>query len=309
MGTAPNIDYTLMNTRFGLGGQIVFKEGAGGMPLVMVTNSQAHAQISLQGGQLLRWTPGGQRPVIWLSPQAPANGKPWRGGVPVCWPWFGPHATETHGPTHGFARTSPWEITATARLPQGATRLWLRLITQTDTQSWWPHATPLTLQITVGTKLEMTLTTQNNTDIPLTLSDALHTYFAVSDVRQIKIHGLAHGTYLDKTAGGTRHSQQGPVTITAETDRVYVDTLTDCLIDDPLWRRRIRVAKRGSRTTVVWNPWEEKAAKMGDLGPQGYLNMVCVESANALENTLTLAPGEQHSLWVSYSCEEFKPRT
>jgi glucose-6-phosphate 1-epimerase len=123
-------------------------------------------------------------------------------------------------------------------------------------------------------------------------------------VRQVRIHGLGNCPYLDKVDAGARKQQSGPVRIGAEVDRIYLDSVADCLIDDPGLRRRIRVAKSGSRSTVVWNPWTEKAAKMGDFGgPSGYLHMLCVESANAAEDVVSLAPGASHTLAVAYSIE------
>lgn len=300
-----NIDYSLLNERFGLRGQVVFKEGAGGLAVVEVANSHATATLALQGGHLMRWAPRSQPPVIWLSRAAKfGSGKSIRGGVPVCWPWFGPHGSDASLPSHGFARTVPWEVTATQTLPNGATRLSLRRMPSEATQAAWPHSTELTLCVTVGTTLEMGVVTRNTGDETVTLGQALHTYFEVGDVRRIKIHGLGGCEYIDKVDGGARKIQSGPVTLSAETDRIYLGSTADCLIDDPQLRRRIRIAKGGSHSTVVWNPWIEKAARMGDLGENGYLDMVCVESANAADDVVTLAPGEEHRLWVRYSVEE-----
>lgn len=299
-----NIDYSLLNERFGLRGQVAFKEGAGGLAVVEVSNSHATAALALQGGHLIRWAPRSQTPVIWLSRAAKFGpGKSIRGGVPVCWPWFGPHSSDASLPAHGFARTVPWEVTATQTLPNGATRLSLRLVSSDATRAAWPYSTELMLHITVGTTLEMDLVTRNTGNEAVTLGQALHTYFEVGDVRRIKIHGLGGCEYIDKVDGGARKVQNGPVTIAAETDRIYLGSTADCLIDDPQLRRRIRIAKGGSRSTVVWNPWIEKAAKMGDLGENGYLNMVCVESANAADDVVTLAPGAEYRLWVRYSAE------
>ncbi|MDX1251911.1 MAG: D-hexose-6-phosphate mutarotase [Gammaproteobacteria bacterium] len=299
-----NIDYSLLNERFGLRGQVTFREGAGGLAVVEVSNSHATAALALQGGHLMRWAPRPQSPVIWLSRAAKFGpGKSIRGGVPVCWPWFGPHSSDASLPAHGFARTVPWEVTATRALPNGATGLSLRLVPSDATRAAWPYSTEVMLHIIVGTALEMNLVTHNTGNEAVTLGQALHTYFEVGDVRRIKIHGLGGCEYIDKVDGGARKVQNGPVTIAAETDRIYLGSTADCLIDDPQLRRRIRITKGGSRSTVVWNPWIEKAAKMGDLGESGYLNMVCVESANAADDVVTLAPEAEHRLWVRYSAE------
>ncbi len=297
-------DLAALNKRFGILNQVVFKP-EGGLTVAVVTNGLATATIALQGAHVMTWAPRGHRPVIWLSRAATlAPGKSIRGGAPVCWPWFGPHQTEPKFPGHGYARTVPWEVIDTQMRPGGATRLTFRLVESEATRVQWPHATPVELHVTVGRTLECELVTRNDGQAPVTIGDALHTYFEVSDVRQVAIHGLGGLPYIDKVDGGERKQQIGPVTIASEVDRVYLDSTADCLIDDPRWRRRIRVSKRGSRSTVVWNPWVDKAAKMGDLGADGYLRMVCVESTNAADDVVTIAPGGNHSLWVRYAVEK-----
>ena len=297
-------DLNELNTRFGIAGQVTFKKGAGGLSRVDVGNSFGSAQILLQGAHLLTWAPRRQRPVIWLSRAAKfAAGKSVRGGVPVCWPWFGPHASGSSFPAHGFARTVLWDVTHVSALPNGATVLVFQLSPTDVTRAQWPHDTSLELRVTVGAVLVMDLVTRNNSSTPVTIGDALHTYFEISDVRDIRVHGLGGCAYLDKVDGGKRKAQVGPVKFDGETDRIYLESVADCLIDDPRWNRRIRISKSGSRSTVVWNPWIEKANKMGDLGANGYLDMVCVESTNAADDVVTIAPGASHTLRVRYGVE------
>ena len=142
--------------------------------------------------------------------------------------------------------------------------------------------------------------TENTGQQSQTISEALHTYFAVTDVRQVQVYGLENTDYLDKVDGFMRKHQAGAVTIDAEVDRVYLDTESECIIDDVAGQRHIHVQKRGSRSTVVWNPWQDKAEAMGDMGEQGYLSMLCVESANAMQNAVTIPAGQSHRLWVKY---------
>ena len=298
-------DISALDRRYGIPGQVVFQAGPGGLAIVNVTNDQATATIALQGAQVISWIPRGQKPVIWLSRAAKfAVGKSIRGGVPVCWPWFGPHATESAFPSHGFARTLPWEVVQTKSQPDGSTLVVFRLVPDETARSQWPHATQVEMRITVGAALEIDLVTRNLATSAVTLGQALHTYFEVSDIRHVAIQGLAACPYLDKVDGGKRKQQSGPVIISAETDRIYLNSTADCLIDDPGFKRRIRIGKRGSASTIVWNPWIEKSTKMGDFGDNGYLNMVCVESANAAEDTVTIAPGGEHHLWVRYQVEK-----
>lgn len=292
-----------LNRRFTVAG-LTFEEGPGGLPVANVANGLGEAMISLSGGHVMTWNPVGEKPVLWLSAFAKfAPGKSIRGGVPVCWPWFGPHATESGFPGHGFARTVPWSVVNAETLPGGETRLTLELQQSDATRAQWPHASSVQNVITVGRELRFDLVTRNLGGASFVLGEALHTYFAVSDIRHAPIHGLDGCAYWDKAAGGVDGQQQGAIVISSEVDRVYLNTAADCTIDDAGWQRRIRIAKEGSRSTVVWNPWTEKAEKMGDFGPDGHLGMVCVESGNALGDVVTVAPGSEHTLTVRYSVE------
>ena len=292
-----------LNARYAIAHHLSFKE-SDGLIVVEIDNAHATASICLQGAHLMTWTPKGQQPVIWLSPAAKlAPGKSIRGGVPVCWPWFGPHPTQASFPGHGFARTVMWEVIGAKALKDSGTWLAFRLAPTDATRAQWPHPCELVLQVVVGNTLDMDLGTLNTGTAPITIGDALHTYFEVSDLREVAIHGLDGIPYIDKVNGSAQKQQAGPISIYQEVDRIYFNTGHDCVIEDPAWKRRIRIAKLGSRSTVVWNPWIEKANKMGDLGENGYLNMVCVESTNAADDVVTIAPQQEHHLWVRYSVE------
>jgi D-hexose-6-phosphate mutarotase len=297
-------DLDLLNSRHALEGELRFIRADNGPTLAEITNRWGKAVIALEGGQILTWVPQGQEPVVWLSPQAKyIPGKSLRGGVPVCWPWFGPHESESTFPAHGFARNKPWQAVSSERLADGATRLTLQLVQDEETARWWPHRAELSLTVTVGAALRIELTTRNLGDQVFTLSEALHTYFQVSDIGAVSVSGLESGTFLDKVDGGARKAQEGAVTFAGEVDRVYLGTTTTCVIHDPGLKRRIRVAKSGSGSTVVWNPWAEKGAKFGDMGDDGYRRMLCVEAANALDDTVTVAPGGSHVLMAEYAVE------
>lgn len=293
-----------LNSRFALAGQLDFEEGPGGLVVARINNRQGEAMVSLSGGHVMTWQPKGQAPVLWLSGYAKfAPGKSIRGGVPVCWPWFGPHEREAGFPGHGFARTLPWEVTNTEALADGTTRLTLALQQNDAARAQWPHASSLRIVVTVGSELCIDLVTRNLGDAPFVIGEALHTYFAVSDIRNAPIRGLEGCAYMDKVDGGQHKTQEGAIVIGGEVDRVYLDTAADCVIEDAGLKRRIRIRKEGSSSTVVWNPWSAKAEKMGDFGPDGHLGMVCVESANALGNAVSVAPGAEHVLSVRYGVE------
>ena len=294
-----------LNQKFAITGQLEFAAEANGLVVARIANKHAQSAIALQGAHVMTFQPNGEQPVIWLSPAAQlAPGKSVRGGVPVCWPWFGVHATESSFPAHGFARTAPWQVAASEMLPDGCTRITLELPQGAILSAQWPHACRLRLVVTIGKTLALELITENIGNAPFEIGEALHTYFTISDVDNIRITGLEDCAYLDKVEGFRRKTQSGVVTIASEVDRIYVNTEADCLIEDCGLKRRIRITKRGSRSTVVWNPWIEKSAKMGDFGSAtGYRGMLCVESANAAENIISLAPGMTHALRVVYSTE------
>lgn len=293
-----------LNQKFAIPGHVSFKEGPGGLTVAEVANSLAESTIALQGAHIMTFTPRGQEPVVWLSKFAKfAPGKSIRGGVPICWPWFGPHATDATLPGHGFARTVMWEVLETGTVPDGATFLRFGLIENDVTRAQWPHASTVQLEVTVGAALRVELVTRNTGKEPFVLGEALHTYFHISDVAKMKITGLEGCDYLDKVGPTTRRTQQGAIVIESEVDRVYLNTSADCLIEDSGLKRRIRVAGQNARSVVVWNPWVEKADKMGDFGPEGHRGMVCVETANAVENVVTVKPGEEHRLVAVYSAE------
>ena len=296
---------TDLNQRFAIGNHVQFKEITDGMIIAEVANQHAIANIALQGAHIATFQPRGEEPVIWLSPHAKfAPGKSIRGGVPICWPWFGPHKTDSKLPGHGFARTVPWEVFETKALPDGSTFLRFGLIESDVTRTQWPYPSTVQLDVTVGRALRVELVTHNAGGAAFELGEALHTYFQISDVAKTTIRGLDNCAYLDKVQDFARFTQQDGIVIDSEVDRVYINTAADCVIEDKGLKRAIRIAKQGSMSTVVWNPWTEKADKMGDFGEEGHRGMVCVESGNMMDNVVVLAPGEMHKLVAVYSVEK-----
>ena len=294
-----------LNKRFGLADQLKFVEGPGGLIFAEIDNALGTAYLCLQGAHITTFRPKDQdEPVIWLSDYAKfAPGKSIRGGAPVCWPWFGAHATEAGFPGHGFARTVMWEVTASGALASGETEITLALVENEQTRAQWPHKSRVELNVVVGKSLKASLITTNLGDSDITIGEALHTYLQIGDIAEIRVLGLEGCEYVDKVGGVTRRTQGGAVTFDGEVDRVYVNTEATCVIEDSRLKRRLIIAKRGSRSTVVWTPWTEKADKMGDFGPNGWRRMVCVESVNALENVVVIPAGQSHAMSVEYSAE------
>jgi D-hexose-6-phosphate mutarotase len=295
-----------LNTQFGIKGQLVFREDVGGLIIAEINNVLSKASICLQGAHLMSWKPASQKvPVVWLSRDAKlAAGKSIRGGVPVCWPWFGAHATETAFPAHGFARTVPWQVLETETGPDGSTRLTLQLVESEKTRAQWPYSSKLNLTVIIGDILHMELTTENTGAADFVIGEALHTYFQIGDIGAVRVTGLENCDYWDKVGGSALKKLSGAIIFSGETDRVYVNTTSGCVIEDDKLKRHIYITKSGSCSTVVWTPWTEKANKMGDMGqPDGWREMVCVETANAIENAVNVSAGTRHTMLVEYSAE------
>lgn len=298
------INLAALNEQFGLTPRLAFKAGPGELISAEISNDEATANIALQGSHVFSFQPHEQQPVLWTSRYSHYTaGKAIRGGIPVCWPWFANHPTDVGKPAHGFARTSQWTVLGSEITAKGATRLQLGLTDTEATRALWPHPFQLEVNVTVGSELQVELLIRNPGDTAFSCTGALHSYFSVSDIANVAIHGLEGCAYLDKVASDQRREQAGPITITGETDRVYLDTSADCLIVDPGWQRQVRVSKQGSRTTVVWNPWTEKARQMADFGAEEYRQMVCVETANAADEVITVPVGGEHRLQTTISLE------
>jgi glucose-6-phosphate 1-epimerase len=236
--------------------------------------------------------------VLFLSPRAVfATGTAIRGGVPICFPWFGPHPTDATKPAHGFARTRTWQVTDVARESDGDVRVVLQLAADADTLPLWTVPFALSLTISLGASLEMTAEVENVGADAIVYELALHAYLAVGDVEAVRIRGLERTRFVDKVDGGKEKvAGAEPLAIAGETDRVFLDTTTTCVIDDPVLARRLRIEKRNSRATVVWNPGRDRARIMRDVGEESWRRFVCVETANVGPHAVRLAPRARHAM-------------
>jgi len=285
-----------MTTTFDMPGSIRAVRHPSGLPLMELSNRHGRARVCLQGAQVLHYAPLGQPPLLWLSERSRFEaGKAIRGGIPLCWPWFGDHPSDPALPAHGFARTAPWTLRDCA--DDGAsTCLTLGLDDSPASRRLWPFAFGLTLHIRLHRALTLTLTSHNRSDRPMPLTEALHSYFAVADSTRTRITGLEGRRYRDKLNQLRSGVQAGPLDIDGAIDRVYLNSPRKLAIEDPGNGRRILIQQAGGRSTVVWNPGRDKAAAMADMDDQGYRRMLCVESANALDHALQIPPGESHRL-------------
>lgn len=296
------MDLAQLNQNYGLAGQVTFVEGKGGFPYLEVANDQATALLSLYGGQVLAFKPTGTADdLLFVSDNAYYKaGKAIKGGIPICWPWFGPDPEGQGRPNHGFVRNRLWQVKATAALPSGATQIVLGCSDTDETRKLWPYAFELTLEITVGRTLQLVLVSRNLSDRPCDITQALHTYFTVGDITQTTVQGLDGTTYIDKVDNGKVKPQSGPVAIAEEVDRIYQGVPAELMIEDAALNRQIRLTATGNQTAVVWNPWVELSAKSGDLTDDAYQKFICVETTNAADDVVTVPPQGDYRLAVTY---------
>ncbi len=292
-----------LNDQHAIDGHLAFKEGPGGLTVAEISNEHATASVALFGAHVLAFRPRDSEPVLWLSGESRFDGMhPIRGGIPVCWPWFSSHPTDKSKPFHGFARINEWSVAETSQDADGRTRICLEFCDTAETRALWPHRFGLEMNVIVGPELRLELVSCNPGDEPWTISEALHSYFNVSRASDVEVLGLDGRKYLE--GGPDLRIQNGPIRIDKEVDRVYLETADDCVIRDPGLDRQIHIAKDGSRTTVVWNPWIDKAERMEDFGDDEYLEMVCVETTNSKQDPVIVAAGGHHTLTAVISVEE-----
>ena len=293
--------YQALEARWGRAPGVTFAEQFGG-PVAILEAAGSTAVVALQGAQVLCWQRAADpAEVLWLSPVAKlGTGKAVRGGIPVCWPWFGPHPGDPAKPSHGFVRTAMWRVSGSAASASRA-RLVLNFDTAAADPALWPFHAQAEIDITVGDTLTVALSTDNLGPSPFDLTQALHTYLAVGGIAEVSITGLAGRRYIDQLSTGTRPVQAGAIHIDREIDRIYQASSGDVIVTDRSLGREIRVSKSGSLSTVVWNPGPGKAQQLGDMGEDGYRRMLCIETANAGDDVVTLASRARHRLVTELS--------
>ena len=279
-----------LNQRHGIQG-LRFEAGSGGLTRAVMKTSVASGELYLHGAHVTQFQPEGHSPVLWMSEQSYfESGKPIRGGVPLCFPWFGPNSKDSTAPAHGLARTALWDVVATHAIDDDGIAIEL---------SKTLDAFKLNYRVEFGKILQLSLKVGLLDDIagPRSFEEALHTYFTVGDIKQVTIEGLEAYGYLDKVGGVTkRTATQESIRFTSETDRVYLDTNSKCTLRDPSLKRVITVSQTGSRSTVVWNPWVDKSARMPDFGDHEWPKMVCIETANVGDQAITIQPGQTQTM-------------
>jgi glucose-6-phosphate 1-epimerase len=273
---------------------IRLSDGSTSYPIYEINHPTCVARVALHGAQVLSWQPVDEDEVLYLSPDAVfKEGKAIRGGLPICWPWFNAHPTNPEMPSHGIARTRFWNFISATESAEGV-EMKFEMI-----EGIWNASVTLKL----GEVLEVILETRNPNEIPIVVSGALHPYFAVSDIAQVRIVNLDGADYLDTTDEPTERKQKGALTFNGEVDSIY-DSSNHILLVDDLSGRTLLIEKSGSPSTVVWNPWVEKSAALSDLPDEGYRKFCCIESAIANDKAVIVMPGSSATLGIRISVEE-----
>jgi glucose-6-phosphate 1-epimerase len=294
-----------LDRRFGIPGIAEVAEGKGGLPFVKVTTPVATGEMYLHGGHVTSWKPAGQQDALFVSPHSLwADGHAIRGGVPICFPWFGDKANAPHAPAHGFVRTKSWQLQAIEAEGKAVT---VSMFTESDetTKKWWPADFRLVHRATFGPELALELVVTNPGSTSLRFEEAMHAYHKVGEVTQARVSGLDGVSYLDKTDSYREKTQRGDVVIESETDRVYLNTQHALDLQDSVLHRRIQVTKVNSLTTVVWNPWSKKAGDLSDLGVDQWKQMLCIETSNVGDFAVELAAGQQHIMKAVVALGQF----
>ncbi len=293
-----------LNARHALPGIAQIVEGANGLPKIHITTPQASAELYLHGAHLTSWKPEGQEDVLFLSRLSHfAPGKAIRGGIPLCFPWFGPKSPtpkpgEPSAPQHGFARTSEWTLEAITKKPNAVDVL-LSLTSSEATLLAWPHPFRAEYRVSIGEQLTLALTVTNTAPVniaPFSFTEALHTYHHVGDAAQVRISGLDQARYLDNRDGLREKLQSGDITFPTPTDNIYLDTTGSVVLHDPTLARTVTVDKQHSATTVIWNPGLEGATALADMADEEWQYFACIEASNVRDFAITLAPGQSHTL-------------
>jgi len=266
---------------------------------IEIKNNQAEAKIALQGAHIFHYKAKNKPALLWLSETSFfKEGKAIRGGIPICFPWFGPHKTDTSLPQHGFARTALWKVVVEEEIDKNSSHIQLQLTSTEESLELWEHKFDVRLDIMVSSELTVTFTVTNTDTKSFEFTSALHSYFNVLDITNVSVEGLDKSTYIDSLSNKIA-IQKGNLSITEEVDRIYFNASKIIKLHDA--SETIVLKQQGSNSLVVWNPWIEKAKKMIDMPDDGYKSMLCLETGNIGEDKKILQPNESHILEVLIS--------
>ena len=290
------LDLTELDRRFGIPDIARVCEGQGGLARVEIDTPLAHGEIYLHGAHVTSWRPAGSEEVIFLSTKSRwEESQAIRGGIPVCFPWFRGKADDPRAPAHGFVRTRSWQLYSIVENRAGVA-VTMFIESDEQTRRWWPGEFRLVHRVTFGSELKLELTCINTGGTQVHFEEALHTYSRVADVKDVCLQGLDGIRFLDNTDANKEKVQVGNLTVASQTDDAFMNTQNTVDLLDPRMDRRIGLQKSNSTTTVVWNPWQEGARRLQDLGEGEWMQFLCVEASNIMGAAVTLAPGQEHTM-------------
>lgn len=246
------------------------------LPCISLHCGEASAVISLYGGQVLSYKPTPDHEMLWLSPLALWHYQtPIRGGVPVCWPWFGPvdnriNPTKAKLPNHGVVRTRMWQLKAQHADDSHASAT---LEISVDDLPHYAGTVTLQLQVILNSSLRIEL----RCAAPFLQQAALHSYFAVPSLSQTSVQPLPT-QYSDKVSATTVSEPTALAVFDKEVDRVYPQPSARLQILSSALA--VALTQSGHDATVVWNPWRERSTQIADLENNSYLEFICVETAS-----------------------------
>jgi glucose-6-phosphate 1-epimerase len=285
-----------LDRQLGIPGVARISEGNSGLARVKITGAFGEGEMYLHGAQVTSWKPAENEEVLFVSTKSRwEEGQAIRGGIPICFPWFRGKSDDPRAPAHGFVRTKTWQLESIIESKSGVA---VTMFTQSDehTRKWWPGEFRLVHRVTFGSELRLELICVNTGTTPFRFEEALHTYNRIANTQDVRIQGLDGVSYLDNTDSNKEKTQRGDVIIASQTDSAYCNTQNEVDLLDAKQKRRIRLWKEHSLTTVVWNPWSEGAARLQDLGDGEWRQFLCVEASNILDAAIHLAPGEEHRM-------------
>jgi glucose-6-phosphate 1-epimerase len=296
--------------QFAIENCLSLKEGEGGLPFIEVDNEHAIALVSIYGAQVLSYKPklndnieNPENDLLFVSEKAYfEQDKAIKGGIPICWPWFGRDPEGLGRQMHGFARNMLWQLEETSPVDNGDTKIVLSLEPTEKTHELWPHDFKVLLTIVIGKTIRLSLKTINTGSASFSITQALHAYFSVSDINQIHVEGLDKVEYIDTVAGIFKTKvQEGDVTVNQEVDRIYTKAPAQTKLLDKKLNRVVIISSKGSKTTVVWNPWSDLSEKSADLENDAYQSFICIETANAADDAIVVEPNESFVIEAEYS--------
>lgn len=283
----------------------------GELDAIKIEHPLFNATLLLQGAQLIEFSPKSNRDcnTLWLSPSAQyKKGQPVRGGIPICWPWFGnvdknPNAIQdqlkstTANSAHGFARSLPWEV---KRINEDChyIEVTLFLSSNSETKAIWPFDFVLEAKFTFSEKMELLLTTSNTGSDSFNISQALHSYFPTKDITHSYIHDTHNLKYIDALDHWKQKQQMGKVHFNTETDRLYLFDKENHSLRLETPDQSLLINSKNSQSAVIWNPWIEKSKRLSQFSPLDFQSMLCIETANVLSDSRKIMAGGQSTISV-----------